>query len=72
MLPSMSEHLPSDHMKPSGAHSPGGFDLLYGSETMPFRHLIRRLQVLREKAYARNDRVAIATLNAAIGVYRNA
>ena len=46
--------------------------MLYGSETMPFRHLIRRLQVLREKAYARNDRVAIATLNAAIGVYRNA
>jgi hypothetical protein len=38
---------------------------------MTFHHLIARLQALREKAYARNDRVAIATLNAAIGVYRN-
>jgi hypothetical protein len=37
---------------------------------MPFRHLITRLQRLRAKAYERNDRVAIATLNAAIGVYR--
>jgi hypothetical protein len=37
---------------------------------MPFRHLIRRLQALRVKAYERNDRVAIATLNAAIGRYQ--
>jgi hypothetical protein len=37
---------------------------------MPFRYLIRRLQALRVKAYERNDRVAIATLDAAIGVYR--
>jgi hypothetical protein len=56
-------------MKPSVGHSAGGFDFA-GSDPMPFRYLIRRLQALRVKAYERNDRVAIATLDAAIGVYR--
>ena len=66
----MSEHHPPDHMKPSVAHSADGFDYLGSESEMPFRHLIRRLQALRVKAYERNDRVAIATLNAAIGAYR--
>ena len=45
-------------------------DVQIGDDPMPFRHLIRRLQALRVKAYERNDRVAIATLNAAIGRYQ--